>query len=148
VTAPSTNSFVDITKNVVYTPAMSEPSRLPTDAELEILGVLWDRGPSTVRAVHEVLNARKPVGYTTALKLLQIMHEKGLVRRDERTRTHVYEAVVARQQTQSALVNDLVERAFGGSASALVLGALMAKPASADEMAEIRRLLDELEQKK
>jgi BlaI family penicillinase repressor len=126
---------------------MSDQSRLPTDAELEILGILWDRGPSTVRSVHDVLNARKPVGYTTALKFLQIMHEKGLVRRDERTRTHVYEATVARQQTQSALVNDLADRAFGGSASALVLGALTAKPASADEMAEIRRLLDELEQK-
>ena len=124
---------------------MRDVSRLPTDAELEILGVLWANGPSTVRAVHEVLNTRKPVGYTTALKLLQIMHEKGLVVRNESTRTHVYAAAVAREQTQSALLKDLVARAFGGSASALVLGALATQPASADEVAEIRRLLDELE---
>ena len=120
-------------------------TRLPTDAELEILRVLWERGPSTVREVQEVLGAQREVGYTTALKLLQIMFEKGLVRRDESARTHVYEAGVARDRTQNALVGDLVDRAFGGSASALVLGALSSKPASKEELAEIRRLLDELE---
>ena len=120
-------------------------TRLPTDAELEILRVLWERGPSTVRAVQEVLSAQREVGYTTALKLLQIMFEKGLVRRDESARTHVYEAGVAQDLTQNALVGDLVDRAFGGSASALVLGALSSKPASKEELAEIRRLLDELE---
>jgi BlaI family penicillinase repressor len=127
---------------------MSDSTRLPTDAELEILGVLWARGPSTVRTVTEVLNANKPVGYTTALKLLQIMHEKGLVQRDERTRTHVYAATVPREHTQTALVKDLAARAFGGSASALVLGALAAQPASPTEVAEIRRMLDELERGK
>lgn len=120
-------------------------TRLPTDAELEILRVLWERGPSTVREVQEVLSAQREVGYTTALKLLQIMFEKGLVRRDESARTHVYEAGVAQDRTQNALVGDLVDRAFGGSASALVLGALSSKPASKEELAEIRRLLDELE---
>ena len=120
-------------------------TRLPTDAELEILRVLWERGPSTVREVQEVLSAQREVGYTTALKLLQIMYEKGLVRRDESARTHVYEAAVAQDRTQNALVGDLVDRAFGGSASALVLGALSSKPASKEELAEIRRLLDELE---
>jgi BlaI family penicillinase repressor len=120
-------------------------TRLPTDAELEILRVLWDRGPSTVREVQDVLGAQREVGYTTVLKLLQIMYEKGLVRRDESARTHVYEAGVARDRTQNALVGDLVDRAFGGSASALVLGALSAKPATREELAEIRRLLDELE---
>ena len=120
-------------------------TRLPTDAELEILRVLWERGPSTVREVQEALSAQREVGYTTALKLLQIMYEKGLVRRDERARTHVYEAGVAQDRMQNALVGDLVDRAFGGSASALVLGALSSKPASKEELAEIRRLLDELE---
>jgi BlaI family transcriptional regulator, penicillinase repressor len=124
---------------------MTDSTRLPTDAELEILGVLWARGPSTVRGVQEELSSRRDVGYTTALKLLQIMHEKGLVRRDESARTHVYEAAVAQERTQNALVGDLLDRAFGGSASALVLGALAAKPASREELAEIRRLLDELE---
>lgn len=120
-------------------------TRLPTDAELEILRVLWARGPSTVREVQEVLSEQREVGYTTALKLLQIMHEKGLVLRDESARTHVYEAAVAQERTQNALVGDLVDRAFGGSASALVLGALAAKPATREELAEIRRLLDQLE---
>src|SRR5687767_5115450 len=120
-------------------------TRLPTDAELEILRVLWARGPSTVREVQEVLGEQREVGYTTALKLLQIMHEKGLVLRDESARTHVYEAAVAQERTQNALVGDLVDRAFGGSASALVLGALSAKPATREELAEIRRLLDQLE---
>ena len=124
---------------------MTDSTRLPTDAELEILGVLWARGPSTVREVQEELSGRREVGYTTVLKLLQIMHEKGLVRRDESARTHVYEASVAQERTQNALVGDLLDRAFGGSASALVLGALAAKPASREELAEIRRLLDELE---
>ena len=124
---------------------MADPARLPTDAELEILAVLWERGPSTVRDVQEALNARKAVGYTTALKLLQIMFEKGFVDRDESARTHVYAAALEREPTQNALVKDLAQRAFGGSASALVLGALSAQPASRAELAEIRRKLDELE---
>jgi predicted transcriptional regulator len=125
---------------------MTDSTRLPTDAELEILAVLWERGPRTVREVQEALNARKTVGYTTALKLLQIMFEKGLVNRDESARTHVYAAALDREPTQNALVKDLAERAFGGSASALVLGALAAQPASRAELAEIRRILDELEE--
>ncbi len=116
----------------------------PTEAELEILGVLWNRGPSTVRDVHEELDARR-VGYTTVLKLLQIMAEKGLVARDESERAHVYRARLERDQAERQLVGDLVDKAFGGSASRLVLRALSTKTASAEEIERIRRLLDELE---
>jgi len=115
---------------------MTDSSRLPTTAELEILSVLWDRGPSTVRDVQDALNTRKAIGYTTALKLLQIMFEKGLVIRDDSERTHVYAAALEREPMQSALVQDLAERAFGGSASALVLGALSGKSASPSRIAE------------
>jgi BlaI family transcriptional regulator, penicillinase repressor len=117
----------------------------PTDAELAILRVLWSRGPSTVRQVHEALSRERETGYTTVLKLMQIMTEKGLVERDESERTHVYQARFTQEQTQERLVSDLLEKAFGGSASQLVMRALAAKPASADELAQIRRLLDELE---
>ena len=117
----------------------------PTDAELAILRTLWKRGPSTVRQALESLNQDRETGYTTALKLLQIMTEKGLVERDESERTHVYRARLTQEQTQLQLVGDLLDKAFGGSASQLVLQALATKPASADELAEIRRLLDELE---
>ncbi len=115
----------------------------PTDSELAILRVLWRRGPCTVR---EVLDELEPgTGYTTALKLMQIMAEKGLVRRDESSRSHVYRATAPETVTQRQLVGDLLERAFGGSASKLVLHALSSRQASRDELAEIRRLLDELE---
>jgi predicted transcriptional regulator len=114
--------------------------RKPTDAELAILRVLWTRGPSTVRQVAEVLG--KDTGYTTALKLLQIMAEKGLVIRDESERTHVYQAASTEDQTQRQLVTDLLDRAFGGSAAKLVMQALSTKKASPEELAEIRRLLD------
>ena len=121
----------------------------PTPAELSILRVLWRRGPSTVRDVQEQLNRDRPkaspTGYTTVLKLMQIMTDKGLVRRDERQRTHVYRADASEEQTQSRLVRDLLDRAFGGSAQKLVLQALSAKPASPEEIAEIRSLLDEIE---
>ena len=117
----------------------------PTDAELAILRVLWSRGPSTVRQVHEALSRERETGYTTVLKFMQIMTEKGLVERDESERTHVYQARFTQEQTQERLVSDLLEKAFGGSASQLVMRALAAKPASADELAQIRRLLDELE---
>jgi predicted transcriptional regulator len=120
------------------------PAR-PTDAELNILRVLWELGPSTVRRVQEGLNERRATGYTTVLKLLQIMTEKGLVERDETERTHVYQASLTQEQTQRQLVSDLLDRAFGGSAKQLVLQALATKKASAKEMAEIRRLLDKLE---
>ena len=124
-----------------------EPPR-PTDAELDILTVLWSRGPSTVRDVHEALIARKPMQYTTVLKLMQIMAEKGLVRRNEEQRAHVYEASRPREWTQKQLAGDLLQRAFGGSARGLLLGALSAKKASKSDLAELRRLLDEYEEGK
>ena len=117
----------------------------PTDAELEILSVLWERGPSTVREVHESLSGTKDTGYTTVLKLMQIMSEKGLVRRDERERAHVYEARLPQEQTQRQLVGDLLDKAFQGSAMKLVMHALVTNKASAKELSEIRRVLDEFE---
>ncbi len=117
----------------------------PTDAELEILKVLWRRGPSTVREVFEQLSEFKTSGYTTVLKMMQIMSEKGLVRRDETQRAHVYRAALAEDETQRQLVGDLLRRAFDGSAKRLVLQALSTERASADELNEIRRMLDERE---
>ena len=114
----------------------------PTDAELAILRVLWDLGPCTVRQVHDVLSRERPAAYTTSLKLLQIMTDKGLVSRDERDRSHVYQAKLTEEQTQRQLVRDLLDRAFGGSASKLVMQALAARRASAEELSEIRRLID------
>lgn len=124
---------------------MSADHPRPTDAELEILTVLWSRGPATVREIHEVIAKRKPAQYTTILKLLQIMAEKGLVLRDEEQRAHVYEAALAREATQKQLAGDLLQRAFGGSAARLMQGALSARKASKAELAEIRKLLDEYE---
>jgi predicted transcriptional regulator len=123
---------------------MSELPR-PTPAELEILRVLWEAGPSTVRTIQEVLERDRPTGYTTVLKLLQIMTDKGLVTRDETNRAHVYAPGVAQGQTQGQFVGDLMERVFGGSASKLVINALSVRKASAEELAEIRRVLDRLE---
>ena len=122
-----------------------QKARQPTDAELEILRVLWERGPSTVRDVHEVISMSKPTGYTTVLKLLQIMTEKGLVQRNEEQRAHVYEPCLEKEQTQRQLLGDLLERAFNGSAANLVMQALSTKKASPDELATIREVLDELE---
>jgi BlaI family penicillinase repressor len=119
----------------------------PTDAELEILTVLWSRGPSTVRDVHETISRRKPTQYTTVLKQLQVMTEKNLVRRDENQRSHVYEAAHAREWTQQQLAGDLLNRAFNGSAKNLLLGALSAHQASKEELAEMRRLLDEYQKR-
>src|SRR5918997_7011775 len=117
----------------------------PTDAELEILNVLWQRGPATVREVHDELSARKATLYTTVLKMLQIMTEKGLVERDESQRAHLYRARLAQDETQRQLLNDLLARAFDGSATKLVMQALSAKEASAEELTEIRALLDRFE---
>jgi predicted transcriptional regulator len=117
----------------------------PTDAELEILTVLWSRGSITVREVHEVLSARKPTQYTTVLKMLQIMSEKGLVRRDEKQRAHIYQAARPQEWTQRQLAGDLLLRAFNGSASSLLLGALSARKASKEELSEMRRLIEECE---
>ena len=118
----------------------------PTPAELEILRVLWERGPSTVREIHSILSRGRPTGYTTVLKFLQIMMEKKLVDRDARQRTHVYRARASREHTQQQLLRELTTRAYGGSAAKLVMQALSSKRASADELAAIRKLLDELEE--
>ena len=117
----------------------------PTEGEMEILRVLWERGPSTVREVHEAIEPGRRTGYTTVLKLLQIMTDKGLVRRDESERAHIYEPRVPREDTQSQLVGDLLEKVFSGSASALVLRALSSKRTSSDELARIRKILDDME---
>lgn len=117
----------------------------PTDAELAILNVLWERGPSTVRDVHDALSQTQATGYTTVLKLLQIMTEKGLVVRDETQRAHIYEARNSEQRTQRQLLADLVDRAFGGSPAKLVVQALSGSKASSDELKAIRELLASLE---
>ena len=119
----------------------------PTNAELEILRVLWERGPSTVRQIHEQLSSKRETGYTTTLKLMQIMVQKRLLVRDESNRSHLYRDAQAQEKTQRQLVKSLVQRAFGGSVPGLVMQALSAKKASAEDLAEIRRLLDKLDQK-
>jgi BlaI family penicillinase repressor len=119
----------------------------PTQSETAILQVLWQRGPSTVREVYDVLSAERDMGYTTVLKLLQIMYDKGLVRRDESRRSHRYQAVSTQRRTQQQLLADLLDRAFGGSMRNLVMHALSSRKASPADLAEIRTLLDELEAK-
>ncbi len=119
----------------------------PTEGELAILRVLWRRGPSTVREVHEQLATTQDTGYTTTLKLMQIMADKGLLLRDQRRRAHVYRPANPEGQTLSQLAGDLLQRAFGGSAERLVMHALDAADVSAEELAGIRKLLDELEGK-
>jgi len=119
---------------------------LPTDAEIDILAVLWRLGPATVRDVHDELG--KDSGYTTTLKQMQLMTEKGLLLRSERFRSHVYEPGVPREQTQKEIAADLLKRAFDGSARSLVLGALSAKPASDEELADIRKMIEEFAKKK
>jgi len=126
--------------------ATPKNSRLPTGAELAILRILWDQGPSTVREVHRTLNrGRSCGGYTTALKLLQIMTTKGLVARDESRRPQVYRPSSPRERTERRLVRDLLDRAFGGSAKRLVMQALAVKKASAEELEQIEGLLEKLE---
>jgi len=120
----------------------------PTDAELEILTVLWSIGPATVRDVFENVSRRRTAQYSTILKFMQIMAEKGLVRRDEKQRAHVYEAARPREWTQQQLAGDLLTRAFSGSAKELLIGALSSKKVSPAELAELRRLLDEYPQEK
>ena len=116
---------------------------IPSDAEFGILTVLWRCGPSTVREVHQTL--AKETGYTSTLKQMQVMHEKGLLRRSERYRSHVYEAAVSKEESQARMAGDLMNRAFEGSAKNLVLGALTAQRASAEDLDEIRQMLDEFE---
>ncbi len=127
---------------------MALQQRRPTEAELTILRVLWDSGPHTVREIHKVLNAAQPdkaIGYTTVLKLLQIMTEKGLVARDESQRPQIYRAAYSQQHTQRQMVGDLVQRAFGGSVKALVLQALASKKSTPEELEAMERLLDKFE---
>jgi predicted transcriptional regulator len=123
---------------------MSEdaPSPTPTNAELELLQELWRRGPQTVRDVHEAVRQGRDIGYTTVLKTLQVMAEKGLVTRDESSRSHVYAAAVPESAVKRRLVSDLLDRAFDGSAAGLVMQALSATRASPEELAQIRELLD------
>jgi BlaI family penicillinase repressor len=116
--------------------------RKPTASELEILHVLWTRGPSTVREVLDALNEKKDMGYTGVLKLLQIMTAKGMVRRDESQRAHVYEACRPAEQTKRQLARDMLQRVFEGSASQLMMHALAGHSASAEEIEELRRILD------
>jgi len=115
----------------------------PTDAELSVLRVLWSRGPSTVREVYEVLCQERDLGYTTVLKALQVMLQKGLVERDESERSHVFSAAVQEAETQTHLLEDLVEKAFGGSALRLLTHALNAKKPSRKELDELQKLLDQ-----
>jgi len=124
----------------------TSPKR-PTDGELAILQVLWERGPSTVREVFDALKQRQDIGYTTVLKLMQIMTEKGLLERDTSVRPQVFWAARPRKQTQKALLRDLLDRAFSGSPGSLVLQALAMRKSSPEELQEIRELLDKLEEK-
>ena len=149
-----TNYFVDIRidsydiRSVTSRSLSKEPAPppLPTAGEIAILAVLWRQGASTVREVHDALG--KDSGYTTTLKLMQLMFEKGLVVRNERYRSHLYEARAPKEQTQRQIAGDLLKRAFEGSARSLLLGALAAQPASGKDLAEIRSLLDEFEKKR
>lgn len=121
---------------------MSKSKPAPTNSELEILNVLWKRGPSTVRDVHEELGAKRDVGYTTILKLMQLMAEKGLVRRNESARSHVYAAAVQEKRVKRHLVSDLMDRVFDGSAASMVMQALSSQKATPEELEQIRALLD------
>lgn len=119
------------------------PSSRPTDVELQILDVLWQRGPSTVRQVHEVLAAQRETGYSTTLKMIQVMREKGLVVRDESVRPQLYRAAESKRDTQLQMLDDLSQKAFGGSAKKLVMRMLSAQRVSAEELAEMQRLIEE-----
>ncbi len=125
--------------------AHESPALKPTEAELTLLNVLWKMGPATVRQIHEVVSNTQKTGYTTVLKILQIMHEKSLVIRDETNRAHVYAAANSETHTQSSLIKDLISKAFGGSTSKLVMRALDSST-SAQEINDIRKLLNSLEE--
>ena len=119
----------------------------PTESELEILQVLWEKGAATVREVHEVLSVYKDSGYTTTLKLMQIMHEKGIVTRDDSSKTHIYKPNVDKEKTQQQIVGKMVDALFGGSASQLVMQALGSSQPSKEELEEIQKLLNNLKKK-
>lgn len=126
---------------------MADRKQRPTASEVEILSVLWANGPSTVRDVHTELEQNRDIGYTTVLKLMQIMSEKGLLLRDESQRSHIYRPKQKAEATQRSLVKDMLTRVFSGSTEKLVMQALSAKKATPNELAQIRRMLDELEEK-
>jgi len=117
----------------------------PTDTELTILGILWDNGPSTVRQVNDAMNQTKATGYTTTLKLMQIMMEKGLLVRDESQFKHIYRPAISEEKTQTKLIGDLLQRVFSGSAEKLVMRALSAKKVSAKELTKIKRMIEKIE---
>lgn len=123
-----------------------KPAVKPTEAELSLLNVLWKMGPATVREIHDVVSVKQKIGYTTVLKILQIMHEKSLVIRDESNRAHIYATANSQTQTQSSLIKDLISKAFGGSTSKLVMRAID-DSTSAQEINDIRQLLNSLEKK-
>ena len=124
---------------------MKQPPQKPTASELEILRVLWTRGPSTVREVHDALREKRAMGYTTVLKLLQIMTTKGTVQRNETQRAHVYESCLPAEQTKRQIAGDMLQRVFEGSASQLMMHALAGRKASSEEIVELRHMLDEYE---
>jgi BlaI family transcriptional regulator, penicillinase repressor len=140
-----TKVFVDNDEGFRHTAAMATNQRRPTEAELAILKVLWDGGPQSVRDIQRVLNASRPTGYTTVLKMVQIMTEKGLVERDETVRPQIYRPRQSQQQTQRQLVRDLMQRAFGGSMKALVLQALATRKSTPQEVEAMEKLLDRFE---
>lgn len=119
----------------------------PTESELEILNILWQKGPSTVRDVHEVLEKTKDAGYTTTLKLMQIMFEKGMLHRDSSAKSHVYEAAISQQQTHGQIVQRLIDTVFNGSATQLVMQALGSHQADKEELEQIKAYLDQMEKK-
>ena len=138
-----------LTKSFVYNPAMAPTaSPLPTSSELEILQIIWQRGPSTVREVYRTLARARAIGYSTVLKFMQIMTEKGSLVRDERVRPQVYRAAQPRHQTQRGIVRDVIDRAFGGSSASLIVQALSDRRSTADERRQIRQLLDRLDENK
>lgn len=135
-----------LTKHFVNTPSYMATKQIrPTKLELSILKVLWEAGPRSVREIQGILNESKPTGYTTVLKMLQIMTEKGLVERDETVRPQIYRAKYSQQQTQRHLVSDLLQRAFGGSVKALVMQALATQKSSTKDLEAIEKLLDRIE---
>jgi BlaI family transcriptional regulator, penicillinase repressor len=146
--AQLTKIFVDYDESIRHNRAMASKPPRPTEAEFSILRVLWERGAQSVREVQHALNETKPTGYTTALKLMQIMTEKGLVERDETKRPQIYKPRYSQQQTQRQLLGDLLQRAFGGSVKELVLQALSTKRSSRAELEAIEKLLDRFEGEK
>lgn len=119
----------------------------PTESELEILQILWEKGPTTVRAVNDMLNQKREVGYTTTLKIMQIMTDKGLVTRNTDSRTHIYHPAVKENATQNSLLNSFIEKTYRGSAMQLVMQVLGNKKASAEELSELKKIIKDMESK-